>query len=340
MNIAAVARLARVSTATVSRTINGSAKVSPETAALVQKAVQELNYHPNTNARSLGTGRSNLFGLIISDITNPFFPELVKAFEDIAIEHGQEVLIANTNYDPARMELCVNRMLQRQVDGVAIMTSQTYETMLSGLNQRGVPLVFLDTGRTAPGISTIHVDYEAGINMAMSHLLQLGHRRIAYISGPAKLPSAAIRFKAFKKCIAGNKTSKSANLIEEGDHQMNGGALAMERILDRCEDAAHRPTAVLASNDLTAIGAIGAIHARGLKVPADISVVGFDDIRLSAYTQPALTTVHLPRKEIAEMAFHALFHQYKGSIVRRGQGTGKVVQPHLVVRESTAKVAP
>jgi DNA-binding LacI/PurR family transcriptional regulator len=124
MNIEAVAKLAKVSTATVSRTINGSAKVSLATAERVHRAIEALNFYPDTNARALGSGRSNLFGLIISDITNPFFPELVKSFEDFAVANGQEVLIANTNYDAERMKLCVRRMLQRRVDGVAVITSE------------------------------------------------------------------------------------------------------------------------------------------------------------------------------------------------------------------------
>src|ERR1700761_3642328 len=124
MNIKAVAKRAKVSTATGSRAMNGSARVSPETAARVRKAIEALNFYPDTNARALGSGRSNLYGLIISDITNPYFPELVKAFEDIAVEHGQDVLIVNTDYDPKRMERCVIRMLQRKVDGLAVMTSE------------------------------------------------------------------------------------------------------------------------------------------------------------------------------------------------------------------------
>src|SRR5947199_10768280 len=124
MNIKAVARRAGVSTATVSRTINGSDKVSPKTAEQVRRAIEALHFYPDTNARALGTGRSRLYGLIISDITNPFFPELVKAFEDAAVDHGQDVLVANTNYDPSRMESCVIRMLQRKADGVACMTSE------------------------------------------------------------------------------------------------------------------------------------------------------------------------------------------------------------------------
>src|ERR1700759_3761572 len=144
MNIREVARRARVSTATVSRTINGSDKVTPETKERVQRAIEELGFYPNTNARALGSGRSGLYGLIISDITNPYFPELVKAFEDIAVEHGQDVLIANTDYDPKRMETCVIRMLQRKVDGVAIMTSEMEERLIRNFSTRQIPVVFMD----------------------------------------------------------------------------------------------------------------------------------------------------------------------------------------------------
>src|SRR6201998_850897 len=137
MNIREVARLAKVSTATVSRTINGSDKVNPENKGRVQRAIEQLRFYPNPWARALGSGRSSLYGLIISDITNPFFPELVKSFEDVAVQFGQEVLVANTNYDPHRMELCVSRMLQRKADGVAIMTSEMEEHLIVELRSRG-----------------------------------------------------------------------------------------------------------------------------------------------------------------------------------------------------------
>src|SRR5579875_393648 len=143
MNIMAVARRARVSTATVSRVINGTAFVTPETADRVRKAIEALSFYPDVNARSLGSGRSGLYGLIISDITNPYFPELVKAFEDVAVEHGREVLIANTNYDPKRMETCVARMLQRKVDGVAIMTSEMEDHLITIISRRKIPIVFM-----------------------------------------------------------------------------------------------------------------------------------------------------------------------------------------------------
>jgi DNA-binding LacI/PurR family transcriptional regulator len=330
MNITEVARRAHVSTATVSRVVNGTARVNPETAERVRAAVEALAYYPNTNARALGSGRSGLYGLIISDITNPYFPELVKAFEDIAVEHGQEVLIANTNYDPKRMETCVIRMLQRKVDGVAIMTSEMEERLIGTFSTRKIPMIFMDTTTATRGVSIVRVDYTAGISQAMQHLFGLGHERIAFISGPLSLSSARVRADAFLSCIEEHAPGTKPQ-IEESDHHVEGGHRAMLRIL-RSGD---RPTAILASNDLTAIGAMGAIHEHGLRIPEDISVVGFDDIELSAYTQPALTTMHVPRREMAATAFRSLFRgRDEAENPRRKRE--HVIQPKLLVRKSTA----
>ncbi|HLJ76826.1 MAG TPA: LacI family DNA-binding transcriptional regulator [Acidobacteriaceae bacterium] len=325
MNIREVARLAKVSTATVSRTINGSDKVTPETKERVQRAIEELKFYPNTWARALGSGRSRLYGLIISDITNPFFPELVKSFEDVAVQHGQEVLVANTSYDPARMEVCVSRMLQRKVDGVAIMTSEMDARLVTEFESRGIPLVFLDTGNVRELASNIVVDYAAGVRAAMEHLLGLGHTEIAFIAGPATLHSARVRRKAFVQAM--EKAGLAAGLVEQGNHQVNGGHDAMVRLLA----GRRRPSAVLCSNDMTAIGALGAIHEAGLRVPEEISIAGFDDIALSAFTQPALTTVKLSREEIARLAFRSLYNIRQEG----GMGSEMSVQPTLVVRSST-----
>lgn len=331
MNIKAVAKRAKVSTATVSRTMNGSAKVSPETAERVRKAIEDLNFYPDTNARALGSGKSGLYGLIISDITNPFFPELVKSFEDIAVAHGQEVLIANTNYNPERMKICVRRMLQRKVDGVAIMTSEMDDHLIEDFSRRHIPLVFLDTGIPSPGVSCVRIGYSAGIDMAVNHLIELGHHRIAFISGPMRLVSARMRYKAFMDSTARGHLDDHPHLIQEGNHRVDGGHDAMNRILR----SGARPTAVLASNDLTAIGAIGAIGEAGLGVPDDISVVGYDDIELSAYTMPPLTTISLPRAEIANAAFQSLLHamQSKGTIPLGGNE--QIIFPTFVKRKST-----
>jgi LacI family transcriptional regulator len=332
MNIKAVAQRANVSTATVSRTINGSGKVNPRTAERVLQAIKAVNFYPDTNARALGSGRSGLFGLIISDITNPFFPELVKAFEDIAVLHEKEVLIANTNYDPARMEICVTRMLQRKVDGVAIMTSEMDNRLIEVFSRRHIPLVFLDTGTLGPGVSCTKIDYSAGIDLAMAHLIGLGHHRIAFISGPLRLASARMRHRAFIESSTREHLDRNESLIQEGNHRVDGGHEAMKRILK----SGVRPTAVMASNDLTAIGAMGAISEAGLRVPDDISVIGFDDIQLSAFTMPPLTTVSLPRAEIANTAFRALLNANPANSSKPVQGEEHTIQPTFVLRKSTA----
>jgi DNA-binding LacI/PurR family transcriptional regulator len=331
MNIKAVAKRANVSTATVSRTMNGSAKVSPQTAERVRRAIEALNFYPNTIARALGSGRSSLYGLIISDITNPFFPELVKAFDDIAIMHGQEVLIANTNYDPERMKICVTRMLQRKVDGVAIMTSEMDDRLVEVFSRRHIPLVFLDTCTPAPGVSCVRIDYSAGIDAAVHHLIELGHERIAFISGPMRLASARMRYRAFMESTTRDRLDANPNLIQEGNHRVDGGHDAMKRILN----SSARPTAVMASNDLTAIGAMGAIAEAGLRVPQDISVVGYDDIQLSAFTMPPLTTVSLPRAEIANAAFRALLNDQRVDAKKTVQCEENMIQPTFVRRKST-----
>ena len=335
MNIKVVANRAGVSTATVSRTINGSDKVSPATAERVRQAIADLNFYPDTNARALGSGRSNLYGLIISDITNPFFPELVKAFEDIAVEHGQEILIANTNYDPHIMEQCVIRMLQRKVDGLAIMTSEMDDRLLQVINRRDIPLVSLDTSSPAPGWGSVRLDYAAGIHAGVEHLAGLGHRRIGFVSGPMRLNSARVRLQAFLDAMEERGYPVAEGTIQEGDHRVDGGRDAMRRLLEATAGGP-RPSAVMGSNDLTAIGMLGAIHQAGLRVPDDLSVIGYDDIQLCQYTQPALTTLRLSRTEIATAAFRSLFKARRVPGAPSTDGEDHIIQPTLTLRESTA----
>jgi len=327
MKIQEVARRARVSTATVSRTINNPSLVDPKTAKRVWKAIEELRYFPNSQARSLVSGRSRILGLIVSDITNPFFPELIKGFEDVAIRHGYEILISSTNYDSARMAICVRRMLERKVEGVAIMTSEMDKHLVDQFTHRNVPMVFLDVGPPGDRISNILVDYAMGINEAVKHLLSLGHRRIGFIGGPAGLKSARIRRIAFLRSLGHHGIDRDARLVEASDHTVDGGLAAMTRMLDsKCA-----PTAVLASNDLTAIGMMRAVRRAGLVVPRDISVVGFDDIRLAEFTEPPLTTVRLSRRDLADRAFDALLSELEG----KPRPPETKVETHLIVRETT-----
>ena len=328
MNIKEVAKLAKVSTATVSRTINGSDKVSARTAARVQKAIKELNFYPNTHARTLVSGRSRMLGLIISDITNPFFPELVKHFEDHAVQKGLEVIIANTDYKPKRMAECIRRMVERKVDGAAIMTSEADPAMLIELTRRDIPTVFMDTGTNSQRSSNIHVNYEQGIHEALQHLLSLNHRRIAFISGPLNLQSGQRRLDAFVAGLKQRGIAVDEDLLQKGDHRIEGGLAAMRNLLRLSQ----RPTAVMTSNDMTAIGALGAIRDAGLDVPRDISLVGFDDIAFAPLTHPPLTTVLLSRSQLAVTALAAL-----EKLIRKEDGSDAnySIPTHLVMRSST-----
>ncbi len=331
MTIKDVAKRAGVGIATVSRAMHGSLQVRPETAARVRKVIEELGYRPNTNAQSLASGRSHLLGLVVSDITNPFFPELIKGFEEVALDRGYDVFVASTHYDPARTALCVRRMIERKIDGVAIMTSEVDPSMPETFARRKVPLVFLDVGHVAAGVSNVKIDYAHGIAQAVEHLLALGHSRIAFISGPLRLESVRERRDAFLKRLDEPPGGPWLEpLVEEGNHQADGGFQAMERVLERAPGT----TAVVASNDLTAIGALRAIRQRGLRVPEDISVVGFDDIQMAQFTEPPLTTVNLVRIEIARVACEALLR----SIRTRGAGVEFRVGTSLVVRASTGPV--
>jgi DNA-binding LacI/PurR family transcriptional regulator len=328
MNIKEVAKLAKVSTATVSRTINGSNKVSARTAERVQKAIKELNFYPNTHARTLVSGRSRMLGLIISDITNPFFPELVKHFEDQAVQKGLEVIIANTDYKPKRMTECIRRMLERKVDGAAIMTSEADPAMLAELTRRNIPTVFMDTGKNTANSANISIDYGQGIQEALQHLFSLNHRRIAFISGPLSLQSARGRQDAFIAGMNARGIDVPPEYVEKGDHRIEGGIFAMRNLLRLPQP----PTAIIASNDLTAIGALGPIRDAGLEVPRCMSLIGFDDISFAHLTQPPLTTIRLSRSQLAITALAALER-----LIRKEtrEPIDYIIPTHLVMRGST-----
>src|SRR5690349_20940767 len=197
MNIREIAKRAKVSTATVSRTVNRVPTVDPRIAKRIWKIVAKMGYFPNTQARALVSGRSRIFGLIVSDITNPFFPEIVQSFEDIAVQHGYEILLTSTVHDPRRMEASVRRMIERRVEGVAVLTFGMEEALLEGLRFRKVPLVFVDVGPPVPRVSNIRIDYRRGIRQAVQHLAALRHERIAFVAGPHTLKSAMARKAAF-----------------------------------------------------------------------------------------------------------------------------------------------
>ena len=310
MDIREIAKRARVSTATVSRTINRVPTVNAQLAKRVWSVIEELGYYPNTQARALVSGRSRIFGLIVSEMTNPFFPEIMQVFETIAVQHQYEILLTSTGNDPKRMESSVRRMIERRVEGVAIMTFGMEELLLEDLKSRQVPLVFVDVGPPRPRVSNIRIDYLHGIRQAVQHLAALRHEKIAFITGPFRLKSAIARQQAFLRSMQEIGLESDPALIVEGDHTMEGGMAACIRLLA----GPVRPTAVLCSNDMTAIGVMRESHDAGLSIPDDLSVVGFDDIRLAQFVLPPLTTVQMSQSELARLAFNALLAEVDGRL--------------------------
>jgi DNA-binding LacI/PurR family transcriptional regulator len=330
VSIRDVAQRAGVSIATVSRAVNHISTVNPELAQRVWKAIEEVGYLPNTQARALVSGRSRMLGLIVSEITNPFFPELVQEFENLAVAQGYEVLIGSTNYDPARTESLMRRLLQRNVDGVAVMTFGVEEELVKKLVEREFPLVFVDAAPDLPNIHILKVNYAEGIRQGVQHLAALGHRSVAFISGPLSQRSPKARRDAFIKSMAELGLKAPPEHLVEGSHTMEGGITAMERLIALPE----LPTAVMCSNDMTAIGALHALYRTTHRVPEDISVIGFDDIHLTQFMLPPLTTVQMSCRDLAVAAVEGLRAGIEPDHPKHGNREWSI-PTRLVVRQSS-----
>jgi LacI family transcriptional regulator len=330
VDIRDVARRAKVSTATVSRTINQVATVDAQLAKRVWKAIAELGYYPNRQARALVSGRSRVFGLIVSEITNPFFPEIVQTFETLAVEQNYEILLTSTIHDPKRMELAVRRMIEGRVDGVAILTFGMEDELLEHLRFRNLPLVFVDVGPKAPRVSNIRVDYAHGIRQAVQHLAAMRHERIGFVTGPLRLRSAIARRDAFEASMREIGLQVRPELIVEGDHRLEGGKLALQKLSKLRE----QPTALMCSNDMTAIGVMRQAFDLGIGVPQELSIIGFDDTRLADFMIPPLTTIQMSQAELATLAFNALLKEVKRD-VPAPNGTEFVLRTQLILRNST-----
>ncbi|HEX7598861.1 MAG TPA: LacI family DNA-binding transcriptional regulator [Polyangia bacterium] len=330
-DIRTVASLARVSIATVSRTVNGSSVVSDRLKKRVWHAIHQLNYFPNTHARTLVSGRSRLLGIIVENITNPFFPELIQSFEEIAVANGYEILVSSSNSDPAQLTRCVRRMLERKVDGVAVLTFGEEEPVLDQLTHNNVPMVLAEFHLDNPKTATILLDYSTGIHNAVDHLRALGHSRIAFLAGPHNLHSAITRVNDFRSAMEAAGLPIQKKWIVECDHTLKGGVAGFGKL----EALAARPTAIVCSNDMTAIGVLRAAYLEGLRVPEDLSVIGLDDIAFAEYTLPPLTTIRLSRVDLARAAFEALRQQAEEPANPALQREF-LVSTSLVVRGSTA----
>jgi LacI family transcriptional regulator, galactose operon repressor len=328
VNLREIAKRAKVSTATVSRAINHIPSVDPHLAKRVWKAVQELSYYPNTQARALVSGHSRIFGLIVSGITNPFFPEIVDAFEEIAVRHDYEILLSSS-LQGSSMERAVRRMIERRVEGVAILTFGLGHSLVEDFRHRNIPVVIVDHNPQMSGVSTIRVDYQHGIRQAVQHLAALRHVRIAFITGPERLRSAADRRNAFETSMGEIGLEVGCKFIIEGDHTAEGGIKAMAQLAALPSP----PTAVLCSNDMTAIGVLQRAFELGLSVPKQLSVIGFDDIRLAQFTIPPLTTVQMSRADLAALAFNQLFQIANGESTPPNKSSP--LTTNLVLRNST-----
>ncbi|MFK0164958.1 LacI family DNA-binding transcriptional regulator [Rhizobium sp. NPDC090279] len=296
-----VARLAGVSTGTVSRVLNDHPSVTDELRARVKGIIEELGYMPDPSARSMRGKVSRLIGIIIPDLTNPFFSELVQSAEQAAAGHGYNIIVM-TSFDHAAKEADrIGQLTSRKVDGIILVPSNDFHTLKL---PKGLPIVIID--RLLPGYSGIAADHRNGVRLGVEHLLQLGHSRIGFISGPKDSVPASDRLRGYLDAmeLACDGKQKAAPLIAEAAFDYESGRSAGNYLLARARH--ERPTAIFASSDQQAIGCMRAAHDLGIPIPAALSIVGFDGIPLASMTTPRLTTVKQPIQEIAAAAVAVL----------------------------------
>lgn len=323
-----VAALAGVSIKTVSRVVNGAAYVSQATRRRVQRAIARLNYRPNALARGLVTGRSRSLGLVIADVVNPFFPPLVRAVEDAAAARGYNVILCDTDEDAGRERAAISVLLERQVDGLILCASRVPEGYLRALADDRIPLMLVNRVVGHLRTAAVVADGVAGGRAATEHLLALGHRRIAYLAGPRASFSHRSRLRGYRQALAAKRVAEDPALIVGGAATMAAGREAASALLD----LRRPPTAIFAFDDLMAIGAMEEIRRRGLRVPEDVAVVGFDDIDLSAFVDPPLTTVAQPKAEMGRLAADRLLDMIETG--RSPEHRIVTLTPVLVVRRS------
>jgi DNA-binding LacI/PurR family transcriptional regulator len=326
LTIRDVAKAAGVSTATVSNVLNKTGKVGRRTHHNVLSAVKRLGYFPNAHARHLASRDSRTLGIIVSDIVNPFFPEVIKGFETRARQLGYDAILSDTNYDPRRTQEAAERMMEHNVRGVAIMTSEISLRLIHELARRRIAVTFLDLAPVRGHVSKLRIDYFSGMKQIVEYLYKCGHRRIAFIAGRPKLKSNVARLQAYEKCML--DLGLKPGPVMPGDLRFEGGLAAGLAIAK----LSPRPTAVMAVNDLTAVGVIKGLLKGGLRVPEDISVTGFDNTRLAEYSNPSITTVDVHRDMLGQMAADAL-HELSAS--PNPQGREYQIPAELILGESS-----
>jgi LacI family transcriptional regulator len=334
LHIREIAKYAKVSRSTVSRILNGVSTVDPAVVKKVQRVIQEHGYYPNYQAQALARGRTRTVALIVSELSggNPFFSELMLYFERAAMKAGYEVLIGFPDIEESDdISICVTRMLQRRVEGIAILTFGMEEQLLNSLPHKHVPLVIPDAPRGFANVSSIKIDYQSGMQEAVEHLKGLGHTRICYISGNLKLSGMANRLAALKKAIGRAGLQFEESQIIRSSHTFEGGAAGIEHLLK----LRMRPTALICCNDVAAIGALKALRRCGIEVPRDMSLIGLDDLHMSQHSEPALTTIRFSPVELGSLVFQALLHDIESEETALNSGKSEY-RTRLVIRDSTA----
>src|SRR5205823_4416548 len=292
MNLEQVARRAKVSTATVSRVLNNASVVKTSTRARVVKAIEELKYHPNLHARNLAGGKSRTLGMIVSNMENPFFFDIYKTVESDAHASGFEVVVANTDYRSEQLVSSIRLMIGRRVAGLAAIVSEMEPDLMDELNESGIPVVFYDVGAPRRNITNIKVNYRRGVEKVIDYLHSMGHRRLGFVGHHAVLEPINERLKSVTESAA-RFPSMEVRTAADTD-TLEGGRQAARALLG----SGYRPTAIICVNDIMAVGALRELRERGIRVPEDISVTGFDTVKLSEFCYLALTTVPIPRERI------------------------------------------
>jgi len=320
-----VAEKAGVSIATVSRVLNNSPKVKEETRAKVLRVVEELGYQPSASARGLALKRTEIIALIFPDISGPFYSEVIRGVESEASQHNYNLLIYGT-YGKATKGRFL-RLLPTRVDGLILMTRSVEDEYIFYLHRRQIPFVLLDREIGEIEVDCVLTNNAEGAYKAVEHLLQHGHQQVAFIAGPADSPDSNARFEGYRQALQDHGLPVLAHLVERGDFLQPGGYQAMNRLLDRPDP----PSAVFVANDEMAIGAIEAVRGRGLRVPDDVAIVGFDDIQMAPYVQPPLTTVRQPIREFGALAVQMLLRRIENP---EAEAKTIVLPTQLVIRRS------
>jgi DNA-binding LacI/PurR family transcriptional regulator len=326
MSLDEVAKLAGVSTATVSRVLNEIHVVKDSTRERVLKAVAELNYHPNLHARTLAGGKSRTLGMIVSNLENPFFFDIYRSLETEAHRHGYDVVIANTGYHPEQLVRSIRLMIGRRVAGLAAIVSEMDPDLIAELEATKIPAVFYDVGTASRNVSNIRVNYHRGIERIVEYLHELGHTRLAFVGHHSSLRPTSERERAFIEMVKRYEPQTEWRTVQDQDG-LEGGRAAMRELFA----SGFNPTAVICVNDLMAVGVLREIRERGGRVPQEISVTGFDNVLLSEFCSPQLTTVEIPRDRIGRLAFEMLVPEARP----KPAGREIVIEPELLLREST-----